>query len=184
MEFVAVVALPSELPINCWPFEEPIVYSGVGKLNAAFTTMNAIAKYQPKLILNLGTAGSLNSALTNVVEVKTVLQRDFDAEPLAPRGCVPFDVFPSELNSGYGEVSCGTGDTFVRSKELWLSSKNIDLVDMELFAIAKICVQLNTPWRSFKFITDYVNLESDSDWEQNLQNSHVELIKYIENKLK
>jgi adenosylhomocysteine nucleosidase len=184
MEFVAVVALPSELPIACWPFEEPIVYSGVGKLNAAFTTMNVIAKYQPKLVLNLGTAGSLNSALRNVVEVKTVLQRDFDAEPLAPRGSVPFDVFPSQLNSGYGEASCGTGDNFVRSKEVWLRSKKIDLVDMELFAIAKICVLLNTPWRSFKFISDYVNSESHSDWEQNLQNSHVELIKFIENKLK
>jgi adenosylhomocysteine nucleosidase len=183
MKFVAIVALPSELPIDFWPFDEPIVYSGVGKLNAAFTAMNVITKYQPKLVINLGTAGALNSALRNVVEIKTVLQRDFDAEPLAPRGSVPFDTFPSELHSGYGDASCGTGDTFVRSKEDWLKLNKVDLVDMELFAIAKICVQLNTPWRSFKFISDYVNSASDSEWKQNLEKSHVELIKFIRNKL-
>jgi adenosylhomocysteine nucleosidase len=184
MKFVAIVALPSELPIEFWPFEEPIIYSGVGKLNAAFTTMRAISKYQPDLILNLGTVGSLNDQLKNVVEINRVIQRDFDAEPLAPRGTVPFEDFPSELFSGYGDASCGTGDTFVRVRENWLLNKNIDVVDMELFAIAKICTQLDTPWRSFKLISDYVNHDSDSDWERNLQFSHIELIGFVANKLK
>lgn len=184
MKFVAIVALASELPIEFWPFEEPIIYSGVGKLNAAFTTMRAISKYEPELILNLGTVGSLNDELRNVVEINKVIQRDFDAEPLAPRGAVPFEDFPSELFSGYGDASCGTGDTFVRVRDNWLQNKKIDVVDMELFAIAKVCVQLDIPWRSFKFISDHVNVHSDSDWEQNLQISHVELIKFTQKMLK
>ena len=39
VKFVAILALTSELPIEFWPFEEPIIYSVVGKLNAAFTTI-------------------------------------------------------------------------------------------------------------------------------------------------
>jgi len=184
IKFVAIVALSSELPIEFWPFEEPIIYSGVGKLNAAFTTMRAITKFQPEFVLNLGTVGSLNDELKNVVEIKRVIQRDFDAEPLAPKGVVPFDDFPSELFSGHGEVSCGTGDTFVRVRDNWLQDKKIDVVDMELFAIAKICKQLNTPWRSFKFISDYVNPDSDSDWEQKLPLSPLQLIQFTRNLLK
>lgn len=59
--------------------------------------MNIMAKYQPKLNLDFGTAGSLNSALPRVIEVESILQRDIEAEPLAPRGSVPFDVSLEDL---------------------------------------------------------------------------------------
>ena len=179
MKFAAIVALPAEMPRELWPFEEPLIYSGVGKINAAFTTTQVIQDYKPDLIINFGTAGSLKDSIGGLVEVNKVVQRDFNAEPLAPRGSVPFDEFPNELFSGFGNVVCGTGDTFVRTKESWLKSNGVDLVDMELFAIAKVCEHLITPWRSFKFITDYVNTSSETDWEVNLiqaPNSFIEVI--------
>jgi adenosylhomocysteine nucleosidase len=180
MRFAAIVALPTEMPLELWPFEEPLIYSGVGKINATLATTRVILDYKPDLVLNLGTAGSLNNSIKGLVEVRQVIERDFDAEPLAPRGTVPFDTFPSLMESGFGQMICGTGDTFVRSREKWLEERKVDLVDMELFAIAKTCQHLNTPWRSFKFISDYVNGESGSDWAKNLllaAPSFLELIK-------
>ena len=105
-KFVAIVALPSELPQNLWAFSEPLIYSGVGKLNASIATVQAIDKYKPEFILNLGTVGSLNNKISGVVEIRLVVQRDFDAEPLSPKGKVPFDDKPEVLTSGFGEYSC------------------------------------------------------------------------------
>ena len=178
--FVAIVALPSELPKDLWTFSEPLIYSGVGKLNASIATLEAIDKFNPEFILNLGTVGSLNENLSGVIEVGKVLQRDFDATPLSPRGQVPFDEKPQILSSGKGEYSCGTGDTFVRSKEDWLQENKIDVVDMELFAIAHACFSRNIPWRSLKFITDYVSVGSGDDWKKNLEHSGQALTRAVD----
>ena len=178
--FVALVALPSELPKDLWTFSEPLIYSGVGKLNASIATLEALDKFKPEFILNLGTVGSLNENLSGVIEVGRVLQRDFDATPLSSRGQVPFDEKPQILFSNIGEFSCGTGDTFVRSKEDWLLENQIDVVDMELFAIAHACYSRNIHWRSLKFVTDYVSKDSGDDWKKNLDASGATLIKALE----
>jgi adenosylhomocysteine nucleosidase len=170
-KFVAIVALPSELPVDLWTFDEPIIFSGVGKLNASVATIKAIDQFKPEFVLNLGTVGSLNESISGVIEIGRVLQRDFDARPLSPKGQVPFDEKPQILTSAKGLFSCGTGDTFVLSKEDWLLENQIDVVDMELFAIAHACYSSNIPWRSFKFITDYISSESGEDWKRNLEQS-------------
>ena len=179
-KFVAIVALPSELPIEIWNRNEPLIYSGVGKLNAAIATLESINKYQPEFILNLGTVGSIRNDISGVVEIKKVFQRDFDATPLVPKGVVPFDEKPHVLSSDFGQYSCGSGDTFVRDKEEWLLENKIDVVDMELYGIAQACFSKNTPWRSFKFITDYVSINSGDDWRSNLEKSGSALIKAID----
>ena len=177
--FVAIVALPSELPKDLWIFSEPLIYSGVGKLNASVATIQAIDKHNPNFILNLGTVGALNNDISGVVEIREVFQRDFDAEPLSPKGKVPFDNKPEVLTSSFGKYSCGTGDTFVRSKDPWLVDNQIDVVDMELFAIAHACYSKGLPWRSLKFITDYVSRDSGEDWQKNLEVSGTALTKVL-----
>ena len=180
LKFVAIVALPSELPREIWNRDEPLIYSGVGKLNAAIATLESINKYQPKFILNLGTVGSIRNDISGVIEIEKVFQRDFDATPLVPKGVVPFDEKPNVLSSDFGQYSCGSGDTFVRNKEEWLLENKIDVVDMELYGIAHACFSKNTPWRSFKYITDYISKDSGNDWENNLKYAAASLIKSIE----
>ena len=177
--FVAIVALPNELPKDLWTFSEPLIYSGVGKLNASIATLEALDKFKPEFILNLGTVGSMNENLSGIIEIGRVLQRDFDATPLSPRGQVPFDEKPQILFSNTGEFSCGTGDTFVRSKEDWLLENQIDVVDMELFAIAHACYSRNIHWRSLKFVTDYISFRSGDDWKRNLEHSGQELTRAV-----
>jgi adenosylhomocysteine nucleosidase len=87
-----------------------------------------------------------------------------DAEPLAPRGSTPFCTRPQEYVST-GQFLCGSGDSFVTSKDPWLQSQGVDVVDMELFAIAAIAYEHHIPWQSFKYITDEANESSGADWQ-------------------
>ena len=179
-KFVAIVALPSELPREIWNRDEPLIYSGVGKLNAAIATLESINKYRPEFILNLGTVGSIRNDISGVIEIEKVFQRDFDATPLVPKGVVPFDEKPHVFSADFGQYKCGSGDTFVREREEWLIKNSIDVVDMELFGIAHACYSKNISWRSFKYITDYVSINSGNDWRNNLEKSGSALIKAID----
>ena len=91
---------------------------------------------RPSLVINYGTAGKINEELRGLVEVADVIQRDMMAMPLSPRGRTPFSPALDKLSSGHGNVICGTGDSFVTAADPWLNENGVDIVDMELFAIA------------------------------------------------
>ena len=163
-ELLIITALESELKRESLPRGAEIVYCGVGKINAAMTSIKAIHQYSPKKILNFGTAGKIKPELHGLLEIGKVIQRDMDAEPLAPRGSTPFCARPQEYLST-GKFLCGTGDSFVTAHDSWLYSQGIDVVDMELFAIAAIAYEHHIPWQSFKYITDDANENSGNDWQ-------------------
>ena len=163
-ELLIITALESELKRDSLPAGVEIVYSGIGKINAAMTTIKAIHQYSPKQILNFGTVGKINPQLNGLIHIGKVVQRDMNAEPLAPRGKTPFCSLPSDYQAISGEYICGSGDSFVTAQDTWLLSQNIDVVDMELFAIAAVAYQWNIPWRSFKYITDQANEDAGQDW--------------------
>lgn len=165
VEHLIITALESELKRSALPLGVEIVYTGVGKVNAAIATTKAIHEFSPKKIINFGTAGKVNPSLKGLLEVGKVLQRDMHTEPLAPRGKTPFCPRPSEYQST-GSILCGTGDSFVTSHDPWLHENDIDVVDMELFAIAAVAHQFNIPWYSYKFITDDANSDSANDWHE------------------
>lgn len=172
MSVLIITALASELKQVELPQGVSVVYSGVGKINAAVTTLQAIQTYAPKLIVNFGTAGKINSQLDGLLEIGKVIQRDMTAEPLAPRGHTPFGSRPSAYLSGTGHYVCGTGDSFVTAHDPWLLEQNVDVVDMELFAIAAVAHQLGTPWRAFKFITDEANESAGDHWQDRVSHGH------------
>lgn len=160
-----VTALPQEFAHEPIPHDIPVVFTGLGKLNAALALTQAIAHHQPTIVLNFGTAGRLESTIDGLVEVADVLQRDMVAEPLAPRGQTPFDPTPHVLRSGFEGVRCATGDSFVTSIEPWLVEQNVHVVDMELFALALVCHRNGLAWRSFKYITDDTDDNSADHWQ-------------------
>jgi adenosylhomocysteine nucleosidase len=162
-ELLIITALESELKREALPSGVEIVYSGIGKINAAMTTFQAILQYTPKRILNFGTVGKINPQLHGLLEIGKVIQRDMDAEPLAPRGNTPFCFRPQEFHST-GQFLCGSGDSFVTTQDPWLLSQGVDVVDMELFAIATVAHDNQIPWQSFKYITDDANGSSGADW--------------------
>jgi adenosylhomocysteine nucleosidase len=161
---VLIVALEDELSRQPMPEGVVLIHSGVGKLNAALATVAAIAQHRPRLIINYGTAGAVHERARGLLEVGRVIQRDMDAEPLAPRGTTPFATLPSDIRSGVTGICCATGDSFVRSADAWLHEQHADIVDMELFAIADVCRRSALPWRAWKYITDNADDNAANDW--------------------
>ena len=163
MKILILVALKDELDVNeIGDFK--VYYSGVGKVNAAIKTLQVIQKHSPDLIINFGTAGSLNPRLSGLLEVGSFYQRDMDASPLGFEiGQTPFEE-DIEITFGREGVTCGTGDKFLTSAPILKT----DIVDMEAYAIAKVCKLKNIDFRCFKFISDNADNEAKDDWVDNV----------------
>ncbi len=182
--FVVIAALESEIKANSMPPHIPIVYSGIGKINAAIATFQAIQRYQPQLIINFGTVGKINPALSGLVMINKVLQRDISAEPLAPRGIVPLSSKPNEFLAKSDGYVCGTGDNFVTQHNPWLIEKGVDVVDMELFAITAISYEHNINWISYKYISDAANEESGHEWSKKVNHGEDLFLQELKNHYK
>jgi len=183
-ELLIITALESELKRDVLPQGVKIIYSGIGKINATLTTLKAIQELQPKRILNFGTAGKVNPGLHGLLEIARVIQRDMQTEPLAPRGCTPFCFRPHEYISIGGEYVCGTGDSFVTAHDPWLHEQKVDVVDMELFAIAAVAHQYDISWQSFKYITDDANENSGNDWRERVNHGQMLFVDKLHEVLK
>jgi adenosylhomocysteine nucleosidase len=180
-DLLIITALESELKRNALPSGVEIIYSGIGKINAALTSAKAINQLSPRKIMNFGTAGKVNPQLDGLLEIGKVIQRDMMAEPLAPRGTTPFCDRPQEYLSS-GKYICGSGDSFVSTADPWLLSQGVDVVDMELFAIAYVANYHQIPWHSYKYITDDANESSANDWHQKVnhgQDLFIEKLKQL-----
>ena len=156
---IFIAALKEETP-NLKDFH----YSGVGKINATIKIMELISKFQPNEIINYGTAGSTKQNLSGLVECTKFVQRDMDARGLMnfKLGETPFDPISKIILSNEGYI-CATGDRFVKNK----LEIDCDIVDMEAYALAKICKIKNIDFKCFKYISDYANDESSNDWKEN-----------------
>ena len=168
MKLLILSALPSELDGAKAPSGAQVIFTGLGKLKAAVTATEAMLQNRPDLVVNYGSAGGIRKGLTGLVEIAKVVQRDMTTEPIAPRGVTPFCADPPVLTSGHGEAVCGTGDSFVTTYDPWLAHNGVDVVDMELFAIAHVCTRFGVPWRSFKFVTDDADEQAADHWNENV----------------
>tara|TARA_B100002019_G_scaffold8678_1_gene6885 strand:- start:118 stop:663 length:546 start_codon:yes stop_codon:yes gene_type:complete len=156
---IVLCAIPQEVE---GLFYTEIFFSGVGKINAAATTEKIIQEHKPKLIINYGTAGSLDPSIKGLVKVTGFVDRDMDATPLNFKlGQTPYE---KDIMLGTPEVVCGTGDTFATAKP----KIDCDIVDMEAYAIAKICKKHKVEFLCYKYISDSADESASSDWEQNV----------------
>lgn len=184
---ILLVALEAELPYKRAPKDYKVIYTGVGKVNAAFAATKAIAEAQslgfhPE-VYNYGTVGSCRHELDGMHLITKFVQRDMNAEPQAPRGVTPFEAGISCLDFSYNmmpSLTLGTGDQFVHQLDPWLEQNNIDLVDMEAYAIAHVCKQMNAQFTCYKFITDYVGTEHQADvWQNNVADGADQLLELL-----
>ena len=145
-----------------------VLYTGVGKVNATYHLTSYLSRslgwatYKPKLIINYGTAGS--KVYNGLVDCTKFIQRDMDATPMGFNlGETPFEEEPSLIDFSHiknpigKNLCCYTGDSFETN-----ISQYDDVVDMEAYALAKVCRNLGIDFISYKYITDDGNPE---DWE-------------------
>ena len=153
-----------------------VIYTGVGKVNATYKLTTHFGKYGSHipydLVINYGTAGSRKIKKKTLVDCTKFVQRDMDVTGLGfMRGETPFEKEPplmletkSDFNPIGRNATCGTGDCFVEDKSQYYG----EVVDMEAYALAKVCYHYDIPFISFKYITDGADEQAHEDWENNL----------------
>ena len=150
---------------------------GVGKINATYNLLKLINKFKPNQVINFGSAGAIKQGTSGIVECTKFYQRDMDVRGLLDLklGETPFDNINEIINSDEG-FSCGSGDSFINNKIEMI----VDLVDMEAYALAKVCKLENVKFRCFKYVSDNADENAPSDWTKNCKKG----AKLFQNKLK
>lgn len=174
---IIIIAIPQEAP-ELQGYEN-VLFSGVGKINATFCATQAILQYKPKRIVNFGTAGAI-TVPPGLYSCKQFFQRDMDCTPLGfQMGQTPFEE-NEEISPG---IVCGSGDSFVTTELPF----RVDLVDMEAYAIHKVCKKLHVEFLCYKYITDNANSEAAKDWSEVVsmgQRHYIEKLKELQIELK
>ncbi|MES3036564.1 MAG: 5'-methylthioadenosine/S-adenosylhomocysteine nucleosidase [Bdellovibrionota bacterium] len=161
----------------------PVYYTGIGKVNAAFQATKFILESGCSQVLNLGTAGSHVFPTHSMIECSGFVQRDMDLTPLGfPLGETPMEEDPAwkglipgtKLYPHLKKGICGTGDRF----EVGPPAVDCQLVDMEAYAMAKVCKKLKVNFISIKYITDGSDHQAHNDWSANLKLSAQALFEF------
>lgn len=153
----------------------PVLYSGVGKVNAAIALTQKLAAYRhqnlnPPLVVNFGSAGSRSFATGMLVACSVFVQRDMDVRALGfARGVTPFESCPARIEfpvmfHDLPAGVCGSGDSF----ETGVTELDCDVVDMEAYAFAKVCWLEGARFACVKYITDGADHAAADDWQNNL----------------
>jgi adenosylhomocysteine nucleosidase len=180
-------SLPSLLITMALPLESqgvferagiPVLFTGIGKVNAAYALTRRLAEYRCRgselpQVVNFGTAGSQRHPTGSLIECAEFIQRDMDVTGLGvPLGTTPFEEVPAclhvqprfdDLRTGV----CASGDSFVISA----SAHDCDVIDMEAYALAKVCYFEHCRFNAVKYVTDGADHAAGSDWERNLQHA-------------
>lgn len=157
----------------------PVIYTGVGKVNAAYGLMKAIREHAPTHIINLGSAGSGHFNTGELVNCTAFIQRDMDATALDfALHQTPFDKMPPLLHYGehlsdFPKAVCGSGDNFHTAG----THAEYNVMDMEAYALARICQQENLPFICIKYISDGADHTAANNWEKALEDGAEKLRK-------
>lgn len=156
-----------------------LLITGVGKVNATYHLTKRLLvdksiNYDARinLVINYGTAGSRKIKKKTLVDCTKFIQRDMDVTGLGfMRGETPFEDNPpitieskSNFNPIGRKATCGSGDNFVEDKSDYYG----EVVDMEAYALSKVCYRYDVPFISFKYITDGADGDANNDWEENV----------------
>ena len=175
---------------------------GIGKVNAARTTQILIDKFDIEYIINVGSAGGLNSKLNigDIVIGDKLVQHDFDLTAFGyEKGYIPEigKLFESDQkivekakNIDLEDVNIITGiiasgDIFCKStdlKENIIKEFKADCVEMEGAAIAQVCCLNDIPFIIIRSISDIPNNNNEIDFEKYLEYASKNCAKFI-NKL-
>lgn len=144
--------------------ELPILITGVGKVNAAVAVATALATARPSEVVNLGTAGALRPDISGTHQIKSVTQHDLDDAALFALTGLHFN---DPIHIASEGTVLTTGDAFVADETRRATlAEHASLVDMEGYAIARVCRALDVPTRLVKQVSDGANSSAGRSWRQ------------------
>lgn len=161
----------------------PVLYCGVGKVNAAIALTRELSRYghhgqDMPLVVNFGSAGSRCHASGTLVACHEFVQRDMDVRGLGfALGVTPYDEAPARLSFDpvfqLPAAICGSGDSFATA------DVDVDcaVVDMEAYALAKVCWRENARFACVKYVTDGADASAANDWQRNVHKAAEEFLR-------
>ncbi len=182
-EILVVMALRVE---SAGVFEKagvPVLFCGVGKVNAAIALMKELSRYTHggqdlPLVVNFGSAGSRCHATGALLSCHEFVQRDMDVGGLGfALGVTPYDEAPSPLIfdpvfTQLPAAVCGSGDSFA-TVDVEVAC---EVIDMEAYALAKVCWHQNARFACAKYITDGADTSAAGDWRRNVHKAAEEFL--------
>jgi len=168
---------------------------GVGKVSAAMCAQALIDKYNPKLIINVGVAGSIdeNVKIGDVIICSAAIQHDFDISAFPGRkkgeisginkveiNCTPWIVSKfvecakKSEESKFHVGTLLTGDQFISSiSKLKNLKKDFGglACEMEAGSIAQVCYLNNIEFAILRAISDCANKKSSIDFYSFIKSS-------------
>jgi adenosylhomocysteine nucleosidase len=181
---LVVVALRTETAGVFETAGVPVLYCGVGKVNAAIALTRELTRYAERgqampQVLNFGSAGSQRYAAGTLVGCHEFVQRDMDVRGLGfELGVTPYDEAPSVLHfepvfNHLPQAVCGSGDSFATG----VIDVDCAVVDMEAYALAKACWHDKAPFACAKYVTDGADHAAADDWQGNLHKAADEFLR-------
>lgn len=170
-------------------FGADIIYTGVGKVNACYNLTKELItrklnKNCPKYVINIGSCGSKKFKKGSLVACNKFIQKDMDCTAFGcklgqtPSDNLPYIIEHKQILDNLEYAVCGSGDKFETEP---CKIKEVDVVEMEAFALAKVCKLENVDFISIKYITDGLNNDGADDWDNNVLGSSESFYNYLNN---
>ncbi|QCI22665.1 5'-methylthioadenosine/adenosylhomocysteine nucleosidase [Buchnera aphidicola] len=178
-----------------------LIKSGVGKVSASIATMILINFFKIDIIINSGSAGSLNSQLKigDIIIPQKTCYYDVDLTNFGYfQGQIPkypkkFTInkkiynffekksYKHELKFTKGLII--SGDSFIRENSRMKFLKKIFpsaiAVEMESAAIAQVCYKFNIPLIVIKSISDASDNNATLNFKKNVSFASCQLVKFV-----
>jgi len=154
-------------------YEIIFTVSGLGKVRAAACTQHLIDKYQPELIINVGSSGGVCSKVStkDTYFVATIVEYDF----MSLREGTPVIGVDNELlntaqkiNLPFAVLGSADQNADTQEKKERLHKTGITIADWEGIAVAKTCNINNVKFALFKIVTDTSNKDFSKEFSQNV----------------
>lgn len=152
--------------------------SGIGKVNSAINTTILINNFKPEVVINSGIAGGSKELKTaDLIIADKLTYSDFDCQVFNYEfGQVPgmpqyyysdekikglLEKYLLERNIPFKNSSVLTADSFrLSANEIKNEISSSFATEMEGTSIAQACYKLNTPFLSFRIISDILDSEN------------------------
>jgi adenosylhomocysteine nucleosidase len=172
---LVVMALPVESDGVFEAAQVSVLFCGVGKVNAAICLTRELARYawseQPMpLVVNFGSCGSRCHPRGALLGCHEFVQRDMDVSGLGfELGVTPYEEAPARLTfepvfTALPAAVCGSGDSFAMRETL----VECEVLDMEAYALAKVCYEEGAGFACAKYVTDGADGAAPEDWRTNV----------------
>lgn len=156
-----------------------LIVTGVGKVNASLSTSYALCFFNPMEIINIGMCGTLKPEIHKPGHI-VLVRETFQHDSYIPVRGVQFEYLMDKIDlflpiiksvsrelMEFNEVVLATGDSFIDDKDLFNElSKISDVVDMEGYAIARVCQVYSLKLRMYKVISDSADKNAATDFKK------------------